>query len=345
MQLFKLGLLFLILPSSASVGQVSWREAPGPVGVGTSAPASPASYTFSEDWSSVSLAGSKLIPAPNQFGERDDYPEYSRELWRVQWRPDDPIDLYVILPKGVKNPPVILFLYSYPSEEDRFRDNDFCQLVVKNGFAAIGFVSALTGQRYHSRPMREWFVSNMQESLATSVHDVQMILNYLASRGDLDMNRVGMFGDGSGGTIAILAAAADRRIRALDLLEPWGDWPDWIAQSPVVPEQERADYNTPQFLRALGPLEPTKWLPQLGGRAVRLQIISNETTTPNSAKERLEGAMPRTGEIVRYENNKPLVESAASGKFFDWLKEQVRSATTQPTAAVAVEERSPHTDK
>jgi hypothetical protein len=55
--------------------------------------------------------------------------------------------------------------------------------------------------------------------------------------------------------------------------------------------------------------------------------------------------MPRTGEIVRYENNKPLVESAASGTFFDWLKKQMRSAMTQPSAAVAVEEKPLHTDK
>ena len=62
---------------------------------------------------------------------------------------------------------------------------------------------ALTGQRYHDRPMKEWFVSELRESLATSAHDVQMVLNYLASRGDVDMNRVGMFGDGSGASIAI----------------------------------------------------------------------------------------------------------------------------------------------
>jgi hypothetical protein len=332
MHFFTIGFLFLILASSASLGQLSSHEAPKAVAVGPSTPAYLASYSYKEDWDSVSLAGSNLIPAPVQFGERDDEAEYTRELLRVQWRPDDPIDLYVILPKGVKNPPLILYLYSYPAEEDRFRDDDFCKLVVKNGFAAVGFVSALTGQRYHDRPMREWFVSNLQESLAMSAHDVQMILNYLDSRGDLDMNRVGMFGDGSGGTIAILAAAADKRIKALDLLEPWGDWPQWMAESPVVPQQERADYTTPQFLSRLVPLEPAKWLPQLGGRAVRLQIISNETITPKSAKQRLLAAMPPKGEIVRYENNKFLIESADSGKFFDWLKEQVASAASQPSS-------------
>ena len=82
--------------------------------------------------------------------------------------------------------------------------------------------------------MKEWFVSQLQESIAASAHDVQMILNYLAMRGDLDMDHVGMFGDGSGASIAILAAAVDPRIKASDLLDPWGDWPDWIAKSTLI---------------------------------------------------------------------------------------------------------------
>jgi len=30
--------------------------------------------------------------------------------------------------------------------------------------------------------MKEWFVSEMQESVGSTVHDVQMILNYLETR-------------------------------------------------------------------------------------------------------------------------------------------------------------------
>ncbi len=61
--------------------------------------------------------------------------------------------------------------------------------------------------------MKEWFVSELQESLVESTHDVQMIINYLSTRGDLDMDRVGMFGQGSGGAIAILAAPWTRELK------------------------------------------------------------------------------------------------------------------------------------
>src|ERR1700722_19067443 len=161
-----------------------------------------------EDWTSPALMGSHLIPTkPLEF--INDYPHYTMEMLRVQWRSGDPIDLYVMKPKGVKKPPVILYLYGYPTDTEVFRREDYQELVTRNGVAAVGFVSALTGHRYHDRPMKQWFLSELQECLASSAHDVQMVLNYLDSRGDLDMNQVGMFTQGSGASIAILAAAVD----------------------------------------------------------------------------------------------------------------------------------------
>jgi hypothetical protein len=292
-----------------------------------------ASETTKEDWSSLSLTGSHLSARPPLLGEKDNYPDFTRELLQVQWRSGDPVDLYVILPKDVKHPPVILYLYSYPSNTDTFLDEDFCKLVTKNGFAAVGFVSALTGHRYHDRPMREWFISELQESLASSVHDVQMILNYLATRGDLDMDRVGMFGEGSGATIAILAAAVEPRLKVLDLLDPWGDWPDWLSKSSLIPKEERADYLKPEFLKRVELLDPIKWLPQLRCRTMRLQDALYEKVTPSTAKKRIESATPATAQIVRYKNSQVLGDIASESKFFDWVKEQVRLAVVGDQAA------------
>ena len=174
--------------------------------------------------------------------------------------------------------------------------------------------------------MREWFIIELQESLASSVHDVQMILNYLATRGDLDTNHVGMFGEGSGATIAILTASVEPRLKVLDLLDPWGDWPDWLAKSRLIPKAERSDYLRPEFLKRVEPLDPLKWLPQLQSRNMRLQEALYEKVTPGSAKKRIESAMPATAQMVRYRNSQALEDTASDGKFFDWIKAQVRLA-------------------
>jgi len=281
-----------------------------------------------EDWSSLSLANSELIPEQPLLGEKDDNPQFTRELLQLKWRQGDPIDLYVIRPKNVAKPAAVLYLYSYPSETDVFRSDAYCAKVTKDGFAAIGFVSALTGHRYTNRPMKQWFVSELQEALGSSVHDVQMILNYLATRNDLDMSRIGMFGVGSGGTIAILAAAADSRIKTIDVIDPWGDWPQWMAKSSLIPEVERPNYLKPEFLKKVAALDPVQWLPQLTSQHVRLQQVLDDSVTPKVAQQRMRAVAPRTARTVTFPTTRQFSEAESGDRLLRWLKDQM-----QPTSA------------
>jgi hypothetical protein len=301
-----------------------------PVGVARAQTSNPAAGPVThhgrtvEDWSSLALAGSELKAEKPTLGEKDDFPSFTRELIQVKWREGDPIDLYIIKPKFVPKPRVILYLYSYPSETDRFRDNEYCERITSGGVAAVGFVSALTGHRYTMRPMKEWFVSELQEALSTSVHDVQMILNFLSQRDDLDANNAGMFGTGSGGSIAILAAAVDPRLKAIDVLNPWGDWPDWMAKSTLIPENERPDYLKPEFLKKVAPLDPVEWLPRLKAEHVRIQFVADDTVTPKAAQARIESAAPAAAKVQHYENTHQFFGAASAGRLFQWVKDQIR---------------------
>jgi hypothetical protein len=278
-----------------------------------------------EDWSSPSLRNSNLKPAPPLVGYMSDYPRYTVELLQVQWRFGDPIDLYVMKPKGVSKPPVILYLYGYPADTDRFKDEVFQKAVTKDGFAAVGFVTALTGHRYHDRPMRQWFLSELQECLATSAHDVQMVLDYLATRNDLDMSRVGMFAQGSGASIAILSSAVDSRIRVLDALDPWGDWPTWLATSPFVPEDERAEYLKPEFLKKAADLDPIDWLPKIQAANFRLQDAIFEPNTPKIAKEKLRAAVPSGATVLIYKTPEEFNAVVRDEQDLVWIQHQLRS--------------------
>lgn len=290
-----------------------------------------------EDWNSPALTTSHLSPAQPLAAILNDYPGYTVELLQVQWRFGDPLDLYVMKPKGIAKPPVILYLYGYPADTDRFKDETFQKAVTKDGFAAVGFVSALTGHRYHDRPMREWFLSELQESLATSAHDVQMVLNYLASRHDLDMSHVGMFAQGSGASIAILASAVDARIEVLDALDPWGDWPTWMATSPFVPEDERAEYVKPQFLKKAETLEPVNWLPRVQAKKFRLQDAVFEATTPKLAKEKLRSAVPPSATVVIYRTPEEFNDVVRGKKDLEWIQHELRSLPdAAPGSAVAL---------
>jgi len=278
-----------------------------------------------EDWRSLSVKGSDLKPEPPLIGEVTEEAKFTRTLLALKWRPGDALDVYVVLPKGVTKPAAVLYLYGYKEDTDRFKDDAWCEHVTASGVAAVGFVSALTGHRFHDRPMKQWFVSELSESLGSTVHDIKFILDYLESRGDIDMNRIGMFGQGSGGTIAILAAAADPRIKAIDVLEPWGDWPHWLAQSSVVqddPEKDR--YTKKDFLDKVKPLDPVKWLPTLKFTSVRIQQIAEyDDSVPEKCQDRIKAAAPKQAVVNRFDSTIQMAGIEGGGRMFEWMRTEL----------------------
>lgn len=282
---------------------------------------------ITEDWSTPSLNTSHLKPVQPLVAFVDKKDKYSVELVRVQWRKADPIDLWIMKPANVEKPPVVLYLYGYPSDTDTFRDEKVQEFLARDGVAAVGFVSALTGGRYHNRPMKQWFLSELQESLGRTSHDVQLIIDYLASRHDLDMDRVGMFAQLSGASIAILASAVDPRIKVLDTLDPWCDWPAWMTNSPFVPKDERPDYMKPEFLSKAAILEPLEWLPKIQAKKFRLQQRNFEGETPLASKEKLQAAAPAGSTVVMYKTHAEFNSTMGPNgdNALDWIKKAVKS--------------------
>lgn len=281
--------------------------------------------SIKENWKSLSIKGSELNPEPPLVGEVDDQPTFTRTLVSLKWRPGDPLDVYIIIPKGVTKPPAVLYLYGYREDTDRFKNDRWCEHVTRGGVAAVGFVSAMSGHRFHDRPMKQWFVSELQESLGSTVHDIKFILDYLESRGDIDMNRIGMFGQGSGGAIAVLAAAADPRIKAIDLLEPWGDWPVWLDKSSVVKDDPDKDrYTKKDFLDKVKPLEPVKWLPTLKSTKIRIQqVLDYDDSVPQQCQDRIKAAAPKKALVDRFDSTVQLATVEGGGRMFDWIRTEV----------------------
>jgi hypothetical protein len=263
---------------------------------------------------------------PPVVGVVDDIPGtgFIRERYNVTWREGDPFDLYVVRPRDVKNPPVVLYLYSYPDDTDLFKSSHWCETAVSGGYAAVGFVSAFTGHRLRSHLLKESFVSEMQEALAETTHDVQLILDYLATRKDVDSTRVGMLGVGSGASIAILASAADPRIRAVDLLGAWGDWPNWLEHSKVISEAERPNFLKPEFFAKVRPLDPVIWLPKMKAKVVRIQDVRKNVSMPDESQEKLEAAAPDFALVNEYGNGRAYLTLQPPVFAFQWVKDQLK---------------------
>lgn len=288
-----------------------------------------------EDFSTLTLDKSELKTFPPIPLSHATHDKFTFERVRVQWRELDPFELYILKPVGVEKPPVIVYLYGYPAGIDAFNNESWAERATSGGYAAVGFVGALTKDRFQSRPMKQTFLSELPESLGTTVHDVQMVLNYLQTRGDLDMSNVGLLGNGSGATVAILAAAADSRIKAVDALEPWGDWPNWVAKTINLAKGEREPMLTPEFLAKLAPLDPVKWLPKLTTQKVFLQFVDTEDALNQKAKADMEAAAPKNVDVYHYPSKVQHMAAVVGGRRFEWLKGQLQPLGQVSTSSQA----------
>src|SRR5271167_270310 len=87
-------ILLALIQARFSIAQQGSPASSAPVATQT-APVS-ASYPVltKENFDSLTLKGSDLIPEKPVLGEKDEMPEFTRELIQVHWRFADPIDLY-----------------------------------------------------------------------------------------------------------------------------------------------------------------------------------------------------------------------------------------------------------
>jgi hypothetical protein len=92
-----------------------------------------------------------------------------------------------------------------------------------------------------------------------------------------------------------------------------------------VPEDERASYVTPEFLKKAEMLEPIEWLPKTQAKRFRLQDAIFETNTPPAAKEKLRAAVPANGTVVIYKTPEEFNAVVRNKKDLEWIQHELRS--------------------
>jgi hypothetical protein len=139
----------------------------------------------------------------------------------------------------------------------------------------------------------------------------------------------------SGASIGILASAVDPRIKVLDTLNPWGDWPTWTQYSSFVPEDERAEYVKPEFLKKAATLDPVEWLPRIQAKSFRLQEEDFDFKTPVAAKQKLRAAVPARATIVVYKSREDINVVVREHRELEWIKHQLLALPVAPEVSIA----------
>ena len=130
-----------------------------------------------------------------------------------------------------------------------------------------------------------------------------------------------------------MAASADSRIKAVDLIDPWGDWPKWMQMSEVVPEDERSTYLKEDFLKNIAPFDPVAVLPSLTTSHVRLVQFGQGSVTPTASQKRIAAALPANGEREQFATFAEFEGGKDTHRALQWIKSHINPSRTSMQSA------------
>ena len=97
-----------------------------------------------------------------------------------------------------------------------------------------------------------------------------------------------------------------------------------MRQSSLVPDGERATYESPAFESRLARLDPMSVLATLPASSVRLQQTQFNTDIPREARKALADKLPEGAVLIQYKDEEDYKARAADGgKILDWLSAQL----------------------
>jgi dienelactone hydrolase len=193
------------------------------------------------------LSGLEAISALNAglpLNPREDgvvhFPTYTREKWYIQSEPGIEIPFYLLLPKKGEGPyPLVLtphghgrrgkevYVANYESEEEEKGgaegERDIAIQAVEAGFAAIAmdvrgfwemaFEEDVRAERKNScTEMQKRAYMYGRTLIGERVYDMGRLIEYAATRPEIDGDRIAITGNSGGGTVSLFAAALDPRI-------------------------------------------------------------------------------------------------------------------------------------
>jgi hypothetical protein len=187
-----------------------------------------------EKWTRILGASSTAKPpVAARLAAKHDEPSYSGELRYLKTEADSEEKIYIMIPRGASGrlPVVIVPFYDVDTSAAKPMGGrqwtppgtrSFAYLAVQHGLAAvcIRWFGESYGEGYAEA------VANLKQrhpnltGLGKWVQDSQRLLDYMATRPEFDMSRIGMIGHSLGGKMTLYATAMDNRIRAAVSSEP-----------------------------------------------------------------------------------------------------------------------------
>ncbi len=231
--------------------------------------------------------------------------EYRRTDLTIEARPGDAVPIILTQPLAFEGKlPTIVFLHG-SGQRKEFVES-ICTPFNKAGFAMLSYDQWNCGERKIKegtlKKASAWYTRGWK-----AVNDARRIADYLATRDDVDMDRLYLVGASYGAMTGTHVLARDKRFQAGVLVVGGGDFKVML-DAPLIRD------NVPGALLATlkpvarwlgGPFDPVRSAPDTAPTPVLMQNGSADILVSPEAGEALYAAMAEPKEIVWYDVDHP----------------------------------------
>jgi dienelactone hydrolase len=239
----------------------------------------------------------------------------------------------LLRPRDVERPAVILFLHGLGgSKNDARLAAAFLGL---EHLAVLGLDAALHGDR--KQPGQAIFAGDLhttRQAFIQTVVDYRRALDYLATREDVDGQRVGLIGVSMGALMGAVLAAVEPRIASVLLIVGGGDWAAIAATSthPAALAVRQA-LTRPEVKALLDDLDPVHYVAHISPRPVWMLNGRQDPIIPAAAAEALFAAAEEPKRIIWYDGGHLPPPGEIGAVLSAWLAEAFPVRQPQPVAA------------
>lgn len=229
--------------------------------------------------------------------------------------------LFAVPRQGRAPYPVLMLLHGYGGSKD-----DWIPLIgaICNGGRAVIAIDAV----YHGDRAREGedilsadWTSNRAAFIQTIV-DLRRAVDYLATRDDVDADRIGLLGASMGAIMGTIVAAVEPRIKCAVLAVGGGNWRVLVEKTSLGAVAARREQLLTQWENIEGPLaaiEPLYFAPHIAPRPVLMLNGKRDGIVVPECSQALYDALGEPKQIIWFDSGHGLPVLEAWATAAQWL--------------------------
>ena len=238
----------------------------------------------------------------------------------------------LVLPKRKEKVPCIVFLHGYGGSKDDIREA--AELIAGEGYAIMAIDAEYHGERKENgKELYSIDISDSVRGIIQTVIDLRRAVDYLETRPEIDIERIGYVGGSMGGILGAIFIGVEPRIKAAALIVAGGNMSLMIRESqhytmPAIREYlQKEGISYEDLQKMLDPIDPINFIEYFAPRPVVFHLGKFDKIVPAEAGRQLYEKAGEPKQVYWYDTGHNVPLDLVLARIFDFMDKNLLGKT------------------